>query len=65
MMKGQSLPVLEHIAPAVPALIRVMQKTERDIVINDISWGFSFLTQAATDDVLRLVINCGGVPRLI
>ena len=65
MMKGQPQPNLEHIAPAVPALIKVLMSTDRDVIINDICWGLSFLTQTASDDSLRVLVNSGAVPRIV
>ena len=43
-MKGKVAPHHDLVAPAVPALIRALQRTEQDVVINDIVWGLSFFT---------------------
>ena len=44
-MKGEISPPFELIAPAVPALIRAMQRTDIDAAVVDIVWGLYYFTQ--------------------
>ena len=64
-MKGKVAPPLDLILPAVPALIRALQRTEQDVVILDVIWGLSFLTADSNPASLNTIINAGGIPILI
>jgi len=64
-MKGLKPPHFPHVALGVPALIRAIQRTDMDVVINDIIWGISFFTQTAEEENLRCLVATGGVPRII
>jgi hypothetical protein len=64
-MKGKIPPQLAQVAPGLPALVRALQRTDMDVVINDIIWGLSFFTQTAQEDSLVCLVNTGGVPRII
>ena len=56
-MKGDPLPALESVAPAVPSLIRALLRTSRDDVINDIIWGLSYFTQTAQLEALQCLLS--------
>lgn len=43
-MKGDSLPPIELNLPAIPSLVRALQRSTRNDIINDIIWGLSFGT---------------------
>lgn len=55
-VKGQEEPELAHVAQGIPALVRALERTDQDEVINDIVWGLSYFTQSADPQKLTCFI---------
>lgn len=64
-MKGDELPKYELVAPAIPALVRALQRTELEEVITDVTWGFSFITRESNTEALMCIVTSGCVPKLL
>ena len=64
-MKGDEPPHFPHVVPGIPALVRALQRTDVDEVINDIVWGLSHFTASAEVDKMRCVIASGAIRRIV
>ena len=64
-MKGDELPQYELVAPAIPALVRALQRTELEEVIIDVTWGFSFITRDSNMEALKCMVTSGSIPKLL